>query len=155
MYEPVTQRPATATRPEISRNTKSLETRLTQTKQTADPAISRQKTATPPSAISPHPCSAGPAFVRHCGVPQQAPRALTPDADGAEPRNAWRPPARHFLPPNGSLKAPFLIDSPNRLKTAVTQTKQTPEAISNRMKIRGVYQIQSDGKSHGEGAILA
>jgi hypothetical protein len=149
MYEPVTHRSA-ATLPGISRHTKLLETRLTQTKQTTEPATSRHKTATPPHAIIPDPCSAGPTFVRHCGVPQHAPQPPMPGEDDSEDRNAWRPPARHFLPPNGSLKAPFLIDSPKRLKMAVTQTKQTPEAISNRMKIRGVYQIQSHGKSHGD-----
>jgi len=154
IYGPVTQAATAATLPAISRHTKLLETRLTQTKQTAEPAISRHKKAATPLAMSRRSCSAGPGFLRHCGVPQHAPQPRTPDADGAEPRNSWRPPARHFLPPNGSLKAPFLIDSPKRLKTAVTQTKQTPEAISNRMKIRGVSQIQSDGKLHGDSHVI-
>jgi len=130
---------------------KLLETRLTQTKQTTEPAISRHKTATPPHAISPHPCSAGPALVRHCGVPQHAPQPPMPDEDDSEERNAWRPPARHLpLSPIRLRKASFLIDRPKRLKTAATQTKQTSEVISNRMKIRGVSQIQSGGKSHGD-----
>jgi len=51
MYEPVTQRAATATIPGISRHTKLLETRLTQTKQTTEPAISRHKSAAPSHAI--------------------------------------------------------------------------------------------------------
>jgi hypothetical protein len=39
---------------------------------------------------------------------------------------------------------PFLIDRPKRLKTAVTQTKQTPEAISNGF----AQQPQSAQKPH-------
>jgi hypothetical protein len=151
MYEPVTQRAAAATLTGISRHKKLLETRITQTKQTTEPAISRHKTATPPHVISPRSCSAGPAFVRHCGVPQHAPQPPMPDEDDSEERNPWRLPARHLpLPPNRLLKASFLIDRPKRLKTAVTQTKQTSEVISNRMKIRGVSQLQSGGKSHGD-----
>jgi hypothetical protein len=37
--------------------------------------------------------------------------------------------------PNGPSITDFLIDSPKRLENAVTQTKQTSEVISNRMKI--------------------
>jgi hypothetical protein len=51
MYEPVTQRAAAAILPGMSRHTKLLETRLTRTKQTTEPATSRHKTATPPHAI--------------------------------------------------------------------------------------------------------
>jgi hypothetical protein len=149
IYEPVTQRPAAATLPGISRHTRLLATRLTQTKQTTEPDISRHKIATPPYAISPDPCSAGPTFVRHCGVPQHAPQSPMPNEDDAEQRNSRRLPARHLpLSPNWSPKASFLIDRPKRLKTPATQTKQTSEVISNRMKISGVSQIQSDGKSH-------
>jgi len=129
IYEPVTQRAAATTLP----------------------AISRHKTATPPHAISPHPCSAGPAFVRHCGVPQHAPQPSMPDEDDAVQSNSWRPPARHLpLPPNRSLKAYFPIATPKRLKTAATQTKQKTEVISNRYKIEGVSQLQSDGNSDGD-----
>jgi hypothetical protein len=37
--------------------------------------------------------------------------------------------------PNGPSITDFLIDSPKRLENAATQTKQTTDAISNRMKI--------------------
>jgi hypothetical protein len=157
MYEPVTQRAATAILPGISRHTKLLETRLTQTKQTTEPSISRHKTATPPYALSPHPCSAEPGFVRHCGVPQSTPCRSVPSEDefAAARLSGVIPLATDRLSRitgHGSevTNTPFLIDRPKRLKTAVTQTKQTPEAISNRMKIRGVPQIQSDGKSEGK-----
>jgi len=75
MYEPVTPRAATATIPGISQYTKLLETRLTQTKQTTEPAISRHKTASPPNAIRVT-CPASPTPLR-IATPKRLKTAVT------------------------------------------------------------------------------
>jgi hypothetical protein len=51
--------------------------------------------------------------------------------------------ARRNIGLTGPLKTQFLIDSPKRLEIAVSRTKQTTEAVSNRMKTRGVYELDS------------
>ena len=45
--------------------------------------------------------------------------------------------ARRNIGPTVPSKPRFLIDSPKRLKIAVSLTKQTTEAVSNRIKTRG------------------
>jgi hypothetical protein len=47
----------------------------------------------------------------------------------------------------GAAIMPILIDSPKRLETPVTQTKQTTEVISNRMKIEGTSDAMTEAKS--------
>jgi hypothetical protein len=158
MYDAVTQA-ASATGPSIStRYTELLETSVTRTKQTTEITSTRYKTGYLSNAIrltvtrvkstdSASSCSAGPfdsaqgrpLLVRHRGVPHHAPCGHWSRTSGHRSRTTGRWPR--------ATDTAFLIGTPKRLKTAATQTKQTTETVSNRYNLRGVSQIQLDGKS--------
>src|SRR5580658_4572690 len=113
MYGPVTQSDTAATLPDISRHTELLETRPTQTKQTTALPISRHKISNPSNAIN-------------VGT------RVTQTIQITEPVSS-----RGKIEALPDSNHRFLIDSPKRLKIAVSRTKQTTEAVSNRMKNRG------------------
>ena len=120
---------------------KLLETGPTQTKQTTALPLSRHKISTPSNAISRGSCSAGPNFAcPACPDPRREAFAAewvwhsgAPLASPARPVYAelrMEPPS-----PEQATRNRFLIDSPKRLETRVTQTKQITEIVSNRHKI--------------------
>ncbi len=158
IYEAVTQAAAAAVPPISTRYTKLLESSVTRTKQTTEITSTRYKTGYLSNAIrltvtrvkstdSASSCSAGPfdsaqgrpLLVRHRGVPHHAPCGHWSRTSGHRSRTTGRWPR--------ATDTAFLIGTPKRLKTAATQTKQTTETVSNRYNLRGVSQIQLDGKS--------
>jgi hypothetical protein len=77
-----------------------------------------------------------PGHLESANAPEPATRQLT-GKTVQEMEPATRDSVSLSLPqrPNGPSITDFLIDSPKRLENAATQTKQTTDAISNRMKI--------------------
>jgi hypothetical protein len=104
----------------LSGTPKQLETAAIETKQTIEAFSNRDKNTAPQIAIN----------VAEMAGPDQ--RAQSAAADALRPDNRPKgPPVTRHLP----LVTDLLIETPQRLETAVTQTKQTIDVLSNRDKI--------------------